>query len=183
MEHNTALTPRGQPGVQKIDCVDTKAVSLFCNTGLGSCPIWAHSHCTSECFSAGEMMAKCRKRCVLKERKPRNDTTYTKRINPHWNSADLLKGDYHFRNKDLIHANFYTLPPNGAEWLGKDTQPWLRGLIQPALGAASCGDHPLLIPVRFCPAVCHILHSSLLQDPTLRRAAQPSHSSCWATVS
>lgn len=29
--HNTALTPRGQPGVQKIDCVDTRAVSLICS--------------------------------------------------------------------------------------------------------------------------------------------------------
>lgn len=85
--------------------------------------------------------------------------------------------------KVLIHANFYTLPPNGAERLGKDTQPWLRGLIQPVLEAASCDDHPLLIPARFCPAVCHILHSPLLQDQTLRRAAQPSRSSCSATVS
>lgn len=30
MEHSTALTLRGQPGGQKIDCVDTKAVSFIC---------------------------------------------------------------------------------------------------------------------------------------------------------
>lgn len=27
---------------------------------------WTHSHYTSECFSAGEMISKCRKRCVWK---------------------------------------------------------------------------------------------------------------------
>lgn len=74
----------------------------------------------------------------------------------------------------LIFTRYPLMALNG---LGGIRSLGLPGLIQAGLGAAFCDDHPLFIPARFCLAVCHIPHSPLLEEPTLRRAAQPSHSS------
>lgn len=68
----------------------------------------------------------------------------------------------------LIFTRYSLMVLNGLEGI---QSLGLGGLIQPVLGAASCDDHPLLIPARLCPARCHILHPPLLPHRTLLRAA------------
>lgn len=116
-EHNAALKPRGKMRVQKIDCIDTKTVSLICKAGSVYFAQVEHIAATHQNI----LLAKSRKIFVLKERSaemvqpiPQEST---------FSETALLKGDYHFQNKSLIHANFYIFPAKRAQWLERNTKP------------------------------------------------------------
>lgn len=119
-EHNAALKLRGKAAVQKIDCIDTKVVSLIRNAESVFCPNWTYSCYASEYSSAEEMMTRSRKRFAFKERSAETVQPKPKKpqssVTQHWLTTN-------FRNKGLIHTHFYVLPPKRAEWLGNNMQP------------------------------------------------------------